>query len=382
MYGHLAMTSGPLHEYQARLRSEALSADPAQAAAAEKLHALHNRLSAYKPGNGRGGLRGILGLDRAKPAPMGLYLHGGVGRGKSMLMDLFFDGAPVENKARVHFHAFMAEIHEAIHSHRQAVKRGAAVGHDPIPPVAGQVAEKATLLCFDEFQVTDVADAMILGRLFEQLFGHGVVLVTTSNTAPDDLYLGGINRPLFLPFIDLIKSRLDVHYLDGARDHRLGRLMARPIYYSPLDSGAKKAMDRCWAAATAGLEISHETLTVKRHSIKVPFSTREAARFGFADLCGKPLGSIDFLALADRYTTIFVDGIPVLSPERRDEARRLVTLVDAVYEAGGLIVASAEAVVDDLISSGAEAAKFARTASRLHEMRSEGYLERLTVRAL
>jgi cell division protein ZapE len=368
------MSDGPIHRYRALVARGAIEPDQAQLPAVETLQVLHSRLDGYRPGEDKGGLRGLFRIGRPDPAPKGLYIFGSVGRGKSMLMDLFFDTAPVRDKRRVHFHAFMGEIHEAIHRHRQRLRRGEPVDDDPIPPVAAEVARTATLLCFDEFQVTDVADAMILSRLFEQFFEHGMVIVTTSNTAPDDLYLGGLNRPLFLPFIEMIRQRLDVLHLDGGRDHRMGRLLARPIYHHPLGPEADAAMDRAWAEAAAGLEIGPECLTVKGHEVRVPLAARGSARFGFGDLCGRAHGAGDYLSLALRYGTIFVDGIPVLSAERRDEARRLVILVDAVYEAGGLIVASAEAPPEALVPSGAEASGFARTASRLHEMRSAAYL--------
>ncbi len=377
MYASGGMSNGPVHEYRALLAAGELDADAGQLRVVELLQMLHLRLDGYQPGVEKGGLRGLLRIGRPDPAPRGLYIFGGVGRGKSMLMDMFFATAPVRAKRRVHFHAFMDEIHGAIHQHRQMVKRNGDDGADPIPPVAAQVADKATLLCFDEFQVTDVADAMILGRLFEQFFKRGVVVVVTTNTAPDDLYLGGLNRPLFEPFIDLLKDSLDIHHLDGHLDHRLGRLVAQPIYSHPLGAGSRAAMDRAWAEATAGLEVGPETLMLKGRSLDIALASRCAARFSFDDLCGKPLGAADFLALANRFGTIFIDDIPQLSAERRDHIRRLVILVDAVYEAGGLIVASAQVAPERLVTSGPEAAKFARAASRLHEMSSVEYLARV-----
>jgi len=372
------MSNGPIHDYRAHLAAGELDADAGQLRVVELLQMLHLRLDGYQPGVDKGGLLGLLRIGRPDPAPRGLYLFGGVGRGKSMLMDMFFDAAPVKAKRRVHFHAFMDEIHGAIHDHRQLVKQNGEDGEDPIPPVAARVAEGATLLCFDEFQVTDVADAMILGRLFEQFFKRGMVVVLTTNTAPDDLYLGGLNRPLFEPFIALLKDRLDIHHLDGHHDHRMGRLVARPIYIHPLGRSARAAMDRAWAEATAGLDVAPATLTLKGRTLDVPLATRFAARFSFDDLCGKPLGAADFLALANRFDTIFVDEIPQFAAERRDHIRRLVILVDAVYEAGGLIVASAEVEPERLVTSGPEAAKFVRTASRLHEMSSADYLAGIT----
>ncbi|MEZ5937854.1 MAG: cell division protein ZapE [Hyphomonadaceae bacterium] len=358
--------------YNQRLDDGRLSPDPAQAEAIERLDDLAAALGA------RGGL---FGFGRARP-PRGLYIWGEVGRGKSMLMDLFFSAASVTKKRRVHFHAFMLETHAFIHewrrmSHADRRRHPAYVreaGDDPIAPAARAVANDARLLCFDEFHVTQIADAMILGRLFDNLFDMGVTVVATSNRAPDDLYRDGVNRQLFLPFIGRLKRELDVLELKSARDYRLERLTAAPVYYSPLGAEADQAMNAAFARLTAGARPEPETVDVQGRPLKVPRQASGVARFSFADLCAKPLGAADYLTLARHYHTLLLDHVPVLSPDRRNEAARFVTLIDALYETRTKLVVSADAGPDDLYPSGDGAFEFERTASRLHEMRSVDYL--------
>ena len=369
------MNEGPIFRYRAQVRSGALSADPAQQAAAEALHLLHNRLSGYAPGRQKGGLRGLLRIGRPDPAPRGLYIFGDVGRGKSMLMDLFFEQAPVTRKRRGHFHAFMAETQDAIHERRRSLKEGAVSGDDPIPPVAEAIAQAAVLICFDEFQVTDIADAMILGRLFEHLFSLGVVVVTTSNTAPDELYAGGLNRALFLPFIALIKEKMDVLHLESPHDYRLDRLRAVPVYLAPNDAAAAGALEAAWRAATAGLREGVVSIALKGREILVRRAAGRAARFTFAELCEAPLGPRDFLAIAGRFDRIFIADVPVLDARRRNASRRFINLIDTLYDARAVVFITAAGEPAEIVASGEEAAAFRRTASRLEEMRSAEYLE-------
>lgn len=364
---------GVLAEYEARLASGLLEADPEQARAAARLDALAGRFAARKP----------KGWLASRHAPVkGLYLWGGVGRGKSMLMDLFFAAAPVRNKRRVHFHEFMAEVQAGLEAwrrmapaaRRRAPHRVRGAGDDPIPPVAKQIADGADLLCFDEFQVTQIADAMILGRLFEALFARGVTMVATSNRHPDDLYKNGINRQLFLPFIDLLKARCDVHELKSARDYRLERLSEAPVWHTPLGPPARAAMDAAWQRLTLGAEPQHCWLTVKGRKVEIPREAAGVARLTFEELCARPLGPSDYLTLATTFHTLMVDDIPRLAPARRNEAARFVTLIDALYEAKVKLVASAAAEPDELYPAGDGHFEFARTASRLYEMRSNAYL--------
>jgi len=365
----------PLDLWRQRVDAGSLNPDPDQERAAAALSALSGRLEGWKPG-----AKSLFG--KTKPAPRGLYLWGGVGRGKSMLMDLFIETAPVASRRRAHFHEFMQGAHARINRWRSLSKadrrrqpeyvKGA--GEDPIPPVARSLASEARLLAFDEFHVTDIADAMILGRLFERLFAEGVVIVATSNRHPDDLYRDGINRQLFLPFIDLLKDRLDVMELDGGVDHRLRQLEAAPVYYCPLGADADHAMDMAWERLTSGATPQRCTLDVQGRELVVEREVAGVARFTFPELCARPLGAGDYLAIAGRFHTVLLDRVPKLSPDKRNEAKRFVTLIDALYEARTKLVMSADAEPDDLYPSGDGAFEFERTASRLMEMRTHEYL--------
>ena len=369
--------TGPLSRYRALVDAGALSPDAAQQAAAARLEALSEAL-VRRASNGRS-------IFSPKPAvPKGVYLWGAVGRGKSLLMDIFYNNTDVTPKRRVHFHEFMAEIHERIAAWRAADERtkrrhrraSKASIDDPMPPVASDVAGGATLLCFDEFQVGDIADAMILGRLFDALFAEGVVVVATSNRHPDDLYKDGLNRQLFLPFIEQLKTRLDVLHLEAARDYRLDRLRGAPVYHHPLGPDADAAMDRTWTGMIAGAREHAETLTVTGRAVIAPRTARGIARFTFAELCDAPLGASDYLAISRRYDTVFIDRIPKMGPDRRNEAQRFATLIDTIYEGGVKLICSANASADDLYPRGDGAFEFSRTASRLHEMQTAGYLGR------
>ncbi|MBZ0128495.1 MAG: AFG1 family ATPase [Rhodobacteraceae bacterium] len=335
--------------------------DAAQMAAVEKLEEL--RLWLESRATTRKGLfSGLLGR-RAEDVPHGLYLWGGVGAGKSMLMDLFFEATNIQRKRRVHFHAFMQEVHAGLHEAR-------ATGHDdPIAPVAEGIAEQARLLCFDEMQITDITDAMIVGRLFEKLMAAGTSIVTTSNRAPDDLYRNGLNRQLFLPFIELIKARMVVHHLFTDVDYRQDRLRGRQTWFTPADATARAALDDIWNSLTEGVE-APLALKVGSRKVTLPRFHNGAARSTFAELCDRPLGPADFLALTEAVRVLVIDDIPRLSRARNNEARRFVTLIDAAYEAGTRLFCSAEAEPEELYATGPGAFEFERTASRLREMQS------------
>jgi len=358
-----------------------LHADPAQALAAEKLETLHRALKDYEPSSGPGFWRAHLGFARgfglasAGAPPMGLYLVGNVGTGKSMLMDLFFATAPVPKKRRVHFHAFMLEVHERLHLWRQTEAKTAPKA-DPIPPLADRVAAEAWLLCFDEFQVTNIADAVILGRLFGSLFDRGVVVVATSNTPPDDLYRGGLQRELFLPAIEILKKKMDVLQVEAGTDYRLGRGEDVAAYHTPLGPNATAALEAAFERFSDPDEPSGPMeIEILGRRLRIPRASGRTAMMSFAELCEQPLGPADYLALARHFHTLIVDGIPVLKPEQRDVTRRFVTLIDELYEHRVHLICAAAAAPDELCAAGDHAKEFRRTASRLHEMQSVEYLE-------
>ncbi|SDG29347.1 cell division protein ZapE [Limimonas halophila] len=365
---------GPLYAYRAMKRAGEVQHDPMQELAAEKLQSLHNALLHYAPTTGRKGLKERLGLGRRKQEPpQGLYIFGGVGRGKSMLMDVFHAHAPTEAKRRVHFYTFMAEVHERLHAWRQTAK--AANKEDPLPEVAAEMAREAWLLCFDEFQVVNVADAMILGRLFEALFEQGAVVVATSNTPPNRLYEGGLQRERFTPFIELLRERMDVLELDGGVDYRLNQLRELSTYHTPLDSAARAAMDAAFRRLTEGATPEADRLTVKGRTITVPQAARGVARADFATLCEQPLGAQDYMALAARYHTLVLDDVPQLDDSRRDAARRFTALVDALYEHRCNLVVAADAEPHHLYTGHDGAEAFQRTSSRLMEMQARAYID-------
>ena len=373
---------GPVQAYRTLVSRGDVEFDAAQARAAEALEVLFRRLQDYDPVSHRGVLAGILRARARMPMPKGLYLFGGVGRGKSMLMDLFFAEAPVEPKRRVHFHAFMLEVHEDLARWR---KMGEAerrqdpgyvkdAGDDPVPPVAEKIARGATLLCFDEFQVEDIADAMILGRLFKELFERGVIVVATSNRSPDELYKDGLNRQLFLPFIALLKDKLDILELDAGLDYRLQRLASEPVYHVQTGIEAKRMLDRAWDRLTDASAPALVSLEVQGRAFLIPRAAKGVARFSFAELCRAARGPADYVMLARAFHAIIVDDIPKLSPAERNEAKRFVTLIDELYEHKVKLVCTAAAPPAELYPDGDGAFSFERTASRLIEMQSTDYL--------
>jgi cell division protein ZapE len=361
--------------YQSLVASGAIEPDAAQAEAAEALADLEARLAGYKPLRKKR-LLGRLFADKDAPPPRGLYVHGEVGRGKTMLMDLFFQHSSVVHKRRAHFHEFMAEVHERIYGYRQNIARGEIADGDVIALTAAAIFDEAWLLCFDEFHVTDIADAMILGRLFSKLFELGTVVVATSNVAPDDLYKGGLNRALFLPFIAQISDHMDVLRLDARTDFRLEKLAGVKMWLVPADRDAGAALDRAWAKMTGNAPCKPRDISIKGRILHVPCSAHGVARFSFADLCEKPLAASDYLRLAHDYHTILVDRIPVMDYPDRNAAKRFIALIDTLYDNAVKLMASAEAdpLSLYLATEGDEASEFKRTSSRLIEMSSESYL--------
>lgn len=365
-----------LERYFERVESGEIEHDVAQEGALLALDRLSVELASYHPIRRSGGLGRLFG-SRASAMPLqGLYIWGAVGRGKTMLMDLFFDETRVQHKQRLHFQAFMADVHARIFAIRQQMKKGLVKGDDPIAPVAEAIAEEYWLICLDEFTVTDIADAMILGRLFTQLFQRGGVVVTTSNVEPDELYKDGLNRALFLPFIDLLAEKMQILHLSARTDFRLEKLKGEPVYHMPADAKAHAALTRAFAALTGVAEAPSMTLDVLGHSLVVPQAKAHVGRFDFKDLCHASLGPRDFLAIAQNFHTVLVDGIPIIRSEEADVAKRFILLIDALYDQHVKLIVSAEAEPDELYqgTSGREAFEFARTASRLMEMRSATYL--------
>ena len=359
---------------QASIDDGDLARDEAQNMAVEMLDDLLDRLQGYHI------KRNILG--RRKSAPIGLYMWGGVGRGKSMLMDWFFDLVPQDQKKRVHFHAFMIDVHKRIGAWRKLDKtarrahenhvRGA--GDDPIAPTAKGIAREANILCFDEFHVTNIADAMILARLFGALWERGVVVVATSNREPEGLYKNGLNRPLFEPFIDLMQKHMLIHEFAGETDHRLRQLKKAPVYYSPLGAEADAGLQTAWRRLTGNTKPGPTVLSVQGREIVLNRTASGTVWTGFNRLCGEALGPADYLELAHNFQTVILENVPKMGKDKRNEAKRFTTLVDALYETKTKLIMSAEVQPEELYIAGTESFEFERTASRLFEMQSEAYL--------
>lgn len=364
-------TAGPLARYRARRDAGHLASDAGQERVAGRLDALYHALMQPQPEPRRGWLVRLGFAGANEPArPRGLYLFGPVGRGKSILMDLFFAAAPRPGKRRAHFHAFMLDVHDRLeHERRAGTER-------PILKVAADLAAEAPLLCFDEFQVEDIADAMILGRLFTVLFEAGVIVVATSNRPPDRLYERGLQRERFLPFVALLKERLDVIELAGGRDYRLARLIDERVYHHPLDIAAHQALERAFAELADGEAPAPATLVVKGRELVVPRAVRNVAWFRFDELCERPLAAADYLEIARRFGAVVIEAIPRLSPHQRNAARRFTILIDTLYEARSLIIASAQVPPEEIYPAGDGSFAFRRTVSRLAEMQSEAYLAR------
>ncbi|MGH1483214.1 MAG: cell division protein ZapE [Geminicoccales bacterium] len=373
---------GPKERYDAMIRDGQLQAEPDQAVVVEHLQALHEHLSRITPAKTRGGLLARFGFGRRQPVDedhgesasrRGFYLHGPVGRGKSMLMDLFYETAPIQPKRRVHFHAFMQEVHRRLKDLRQ--QNDDLAQNDVISTLAADIGDDVRLLCFDEFHVQNIADAMILGRLFDHLFDAGVITIATSNFPPDRLYENGLNRDRFLPFIERLKAQLEIVAVAGPTDYRLERLQDVPVYYSPLGPAADAALHAIFAKLTDDATGESEDIEIGSRHLIVPKAARGVAWFDFNALCEQPLGAADYLALTEHYHTLIVQGVPKLDHDKHNEARRFMTLVDALYECRVNLIVSADAEPEDLYHAGDGAFEFERTASRLMEMQSRDYIE-------
>ena len=370
---------GPAANLAARRAAGEVHPDPVQERVVLRLQAVYDRLSAAAAEHpAKPGLLARLGLVRApKPpdGPHGLYIWGPVGRGKSMLMDLFFADAPVAKKRRVHFHEFMLEVQARLHNRREKLAaEGAPPEADTIVPIAREIAQQTRLLCFDEFQVTNIADAMILARLFETLFGEGITVIATSNRKPDDLYKDGLQRDRFLPFIDLIKERLEILELGGDHDYRLDRLRNFDAYLTPSGAWANAKLDEAFRALSGGADGEPRVLRTQGRDVDIPRAAPGVAMAHYLDWCAKPMGAADFLCIAEHFHTVIVADIPKMGPDSQDKASRFVTMIDTFYEKKVKFLCSAATAPSGLYVEGDGAFEFQRTVSRLMEMQSPEYL--------
>lgn len=359
------MAEGPLERYRAAVAGGRLKGDAGQERVAIALDALATEVEARKAAR-----RSFFSRRNASAPVRGLYIHGPVGRGKSMLMDLFFETVAFDAKRRVHFHEFMAEVHRGVEAWRNKD------ADDPVGRIARDIAGDTGLLCFDEFQVTDIADAMILSRLFKALFDEGVTIVATSNRAPDELYENGINRQLFLPAIRLLEDHMSVMALDGPIDYRLAKLGRARVYFTPLGKESDAALDEIWHDLTGLAHGAPTSLTILGRGLAIPEQAKGVARFSFRQLCVEALGPNDYLAIADAFHALVLKDVPVIAPEQRNEAKRFLLLIDALYERNVKLICSAAAAPDALYPQGEVAREFERAASRLFEMQSTEYLAR------
>lgn len=384
---HATVQKSPETEYHALISAGELQPDADQAKAVAALERLHRELINSRTIGKKWPIRLLRWFGNNKSAPKGIYLHGGVGRGKSMLMDLFYMTIPITSKKRVHFHEFMLDIHAQLKSwHEFSVRERAQQGFrasdaDPIPSIARKIADTSMLLCFDEFQVTDIADAMVLTRLFTELFAQGVVVVTTSNRPPDDLYKNGLNRQRFVPFIQQIRDKFEIISLEGPIDYRYNRLKGAQTYYFPVNQATTDELSATFFRLTDRRvedrdKVPSEELTVQGRTLFVPKAARGVAVFSFKRLCANPLGTADYLVIARTYHTVILVAIPQFNQENNNEARRFIHLIDALYEHGVKLLCSAAAPLQSLYAGGEISFEFERTISRLMEMQSESYLAR------